>query len=69
VEYAIAFMPSSCLFKKGHRMQLIIRNQDDLLSRLGIWGVYMLPHMQTVKYDIHFGRSYLLLPVIPQEKK
>jgi len=25
--------------------------------------------MQTVKYDIHFGRSYLLLPVIPQEKK
>ncbi len=68
VEYAIAFMPSSCLFKKGHRMQLIIRNQDDLLSRLGIWGVYMLPHMQTVKHDIHFGKSHLLLPIIPQEK-
>ena len=69
VEYAISFMPSSNLFKKGHRIQLIIRNQDDLLSRLGIWGVYMLPHMQTVKHDIHFGKSHLLLPVIPTDKK
>jgi len=69
VEYAISFMPTSNLFKKGHRIQLIIRNQDDLLSRLGIWGVYMLPHMQTVKHDIHFAKSHLLLPVIPSDKK
>jgi uncharacterized protein len=68
VEYAITLMPSSNMFKKGHRMQLIIRCQDDLLSRLGIWGVYMLPGMQTVKHDIHFGNSYLLLPVIPVNK-
>jgi predicted acyl esterase len=68
VEYAIAIMPSSCLFKKGHRMQLIIRNQDDLLSRLGLWGVYMLPHMQTTRHDIYFGKSHLLLPVIPPDK-
>jgi predicted acyl esterase len=69
IEYAIAIKPGSCLFKKGHRMQLIIRNQDDLLSRLGIWGVYMLPHMETVKHDIHFGKSHLLLPVIPAARK
>jgi len=35
VEYAITFMASSNVFQKGHRMQLIIRNQDDLFSRLG----------------------------------
>jgi len=69
IEYAISFMPSSNLFKRGHRIQLIIRNQDDLLSRLGIWGVYMLPGMQTVTHNIHFGKSHLLLPVIPADKK
>jgi len=69
VEYAIALMPGSNVFKKGHRIQLTIRCQDDLLSRLGIWGVYMLPGMQTVKHDIHFGKSHLLLPVIPANKK
>jgi uncharacterized protein len=69
VEYAISLMPSSNVFKKGHRMQLIIRNQDDLMSRLGLWGVYMLPHMQTTRHDIHFGKSHLLLPVIPANKK
>jgi len=40
-----------------------------ILSRLGIWGVYMLPGMQTVKHDIHFGKSHLFLPVIPADKK
>jgi hypothetical protein len=65
VEYAIAMMPTSNVFKKGHSMELIIRNQDDLLSRLGTWGVYHLPFMRTVTHTIHFGRSHLLLPVIP----
>ncbi len=65
VSYAIAMMPTSNRFQKGHSMELIIRNQDDLLSRLGTWGVYMLPFMQTVTHTIHFGNSHLLLPVIP----
>ena len=69
VEYAIEFMATSNVFKKGHRMQLVIRNQDDLMSRLGLWGVYMLPCMQTIKHDIYFGKSHLLLPVIPVGKK
>ena len=47
-------------------MELIIRNQDDLLSRLGIWGIYKLPFMRTVTHTIHFGNSYLLLPLIPE---
>jgi predicted acyl esterase len=65
VEYAIAMMPTSNVFLKGHSMELIVRNQDDLLSRLGTWGVYHLPFMRTVTHHIHFGESHLLLPVIP----
>ncbi|MGD0662716.1 MAG: CocE/NonD family hydrolase C-terminal non-catalytic domain-containing protein, partial [Syntrophorhabdales bacterium] len=65
IEYAIAIMPTSMIFKEGHSIELIIRNQDDLLSRLGAWGAHFLPHMQTVTHSIHFGESYLLLPVIP----
>ncbi len=62
--YGIAMMPTSNVFLKGHSMELIIRNQDDILSRLGAWGVYMLPFMQTVTHTIHFGDSHLMLPVI-----
>ena len=65
IEYAIRFMPTANVFLKGHRMSLIIRNQDDILSRLGTWGVYHLPFMRTVTHEIHFGKSHLLLPVIP----
>ncbi len=65
IEYAIAMMPTSCIFQKGHSMELIVRNQDDLLSKLGLNGVYMLPFMRTVTHKIHFGKSHLLLPVIP----
>ncbi len=65
IEYAIAMMHTSNVFKKGHSMELIIRNQDDLHSRLGTWGVYMLPFMRTVTHNVHFGRSHLLLPLIP----
>jgi predicted acyl esterase len=68
MEYAIAMMPTSNVFQKGHSIELIIRNQDDLLSRLGTWGVYHLPFMRTVKHTIHFGESHLLLPVIPARR-
>jgi predicted acyl esterase len=64
VEYAIAMMPTSNVFLRGHSIELIIRNQDDLLSRLGTWGVYHLPFMRTVTHTLHFGESHLLLPVI-----
>jgi hypothetical protein len=57
-------MPTATIFQKGHAMELIIRNQDDLLSTQGIWGVYLLPFMQTVTHHIHVGHSHLLLPVI-----
>ena len=67
IEYAITLMPTATVFQKGHSMELIIRNQDDLLSTQGIWGIYYLPFMQTVTHNIHFGKSHLLLPVIPSE--
>ncbi len=69
VRYAIALMPTACVFKKGSSLELVVRNQDDILSRLGTWGVYMLPFMQTVKHDIHFGESHLLIPYIPGKQK
>lgn len=65
LEYAIAMMPTANIFCCGHRMEIIIRNQDDLLSRLGGWGVYMLPFMRTVTHTIHLGKSHILVPVIP----
>jgi len=68
VEYRIAMMDTSVIFQEGHSMELIIRNQDDLLSRLGTWGVYFLPFMQDVTHTIHFGKSHLVLPVIPAGK-
>ena len=63
--YAIALLPTACVFSKGCRLELTIRNQDDIFSRLGTWGVYMLPFMQTVTHEIHFGDSHLLIPHIP----
>ena len=65
IEYAIAMMPTAAVFQEGHSMELIIRSQDDLLSTQGIWGVYHLPFMRTVTHNIHFGKSHLLLPIIP----
>ena len=69
IRYAIQLMPLSNIFQKGHKMELVVRNQDDLLSKLGIWGVIMLPFMRNVTHKIHFGESHLLLPVIPTGKK
>ena len=63
--YAIAMLSMACIFRAGERMELVIRNQDDLLSRLGTWGVYLLPFMTTVSHQIHFGESHLLVPRIP----
>jgi hypothetical protein len=65
---SIAMMPTATILQKGHAMELIIRNQDDLLSRQGIWGVYLLPFMQTVTHHIQIGHSHLLLPVVPVDK-
>ena len=67
--YAVQMMPTANVFRKGHSAELIIRNQDDVLSRLGTWGVYMLPFMQTVTHTIHFGNSHVLLPLIPKAKR
>ncbi|RLL43879.1 CocE/NonD family hydrolase [Oceanobacillus piezotolerans] len=67
-EYSIEMMPTANVFKKGHSIEVIIRNQDDVLSRLGTWGYYMLPFMKTVTHKIHFGNSHILLPIIPKEK-
>jgi putative CocE/NonD family hydrolase len=68
VRYSIALMSTANVFKKGHSLELIIRNQDDILCRLGTWGTYMLPFMQTVTHKIHLGDSHLLLPIIPAKK-
>jgi len=65
IEYAITMMPTATVFPKGHSMELIIRNQDDLLAKNGIFGVYHLPFMRTVTHNIYFGKSHLLAPVIP----
>jgi predicted acyl esterase len=65
IEYNVAMMPASCVFQKGHSIELIVRNQEDLLSRLALWGVHHMPLMRTVTHNIHFGKSHLLLPVIP----
>ena len=68
LEYNIALMPTSCVFQHGHSLELIIRNQDDLMSKLAGWGVYHLPFMRTVTHKIHFGGSHILLPVIPRTR-
>ncbi len=66
--YDIALVPTANVFQKGHRMELVIRNQDDMLGKLAKNGVYVLPFMQTVTHTIHFGESHLLVPVVPKAK-
>lgn len=63
-EYNIHMLPAACVFQKGHRLELVIRNQDDLTSRMAMNGVYRMPFMQSVEHKIHFGQSHLLLPLI-----
>ena len=62
-EYNIHMLPAACVFQKGHRIGLIIRNQDDMKSRMAMNGVYHMPFMQSVEHKISFGRSHLLLPL------
>lgn len=64
--YDIALVPTANMFLKGHRMEVVIRNQDDMLGKLAKNGVYLLPFMQTVTHSIHFGGSHLLVPIIPK---
>ncbi len=63
-EYNLHLLPTACVFQKGHRMELVIRNQDDLRSRMAMNGSYRMPFMQTVEHKIFFGESHLLLPVL-----
>lgn len=67
-EYNIHMLPTACVFQKGHQIELIIRNQDDLKSRMGMNGVYRMPFMQSVQHRISFGMSHLLLPLIPAKE-
>ena len=67
-EYAIELMPVSVVMKAGHSLKLVIRNQDDLMDRLGLWGLYHLPQSNTVTHKIFRDKdhqSHLLLPFIP----
>ncbi len=64
--YDIALVPTANVFQKGHRMELVIRNQDDMLGKLAKNGVYLTPFMRTATHTIHFGDSHLLVPVIPK---
>jgi len=61
--YEIALLPTANVFLKGHKMQVIIRNQDDMRSAMVRNGIYFLPFMRTVKHSIYFGESYLLVPI------
>ena len=63
IEYNIHMLPMACVFQKGHRIELIIRNQDDLKSRMAMNGSYRMPFMQSVQHEIYFGKSHLLLPL------
>ena len=63
--YDIALVPTANVFLAGHRLELVVRNQDDMMGRVAKNGVYLLPFMQTVTHSICFGESHLLIPVIP----
>jgi putative CocE/NonD family hydrolase len=68
-EYFIELMPVSIIFKPGHSMKLVIRNQDDMLDRLGAWGLCHLPLSKTVSHKIYHDKdhlSFLLIPIIPK---
>ena len=65
--YEIAVMPLSCVFQKGHRMELIIRNQSDMRGKMAKNGIYWWPFMRTVKHTLHLGNSYLEVPIIPED--
>ncbi len=61
--YDIALTPTANLFQKGHKMQLVIRNQGDMLGKGARSGLYLMPFNQTVTHTIHLEGSYLTIPV------
>lgn len=61
--YDIALTPTANVFQKGHRLELVIRNQDDMLGKLSRSGVYLLPFMRTVTHTLKLENCYLTLPV------
>ena len=63
--YEIAIMPTSTIFQKGHRMELIIKNQSDMRGKMARNGIYWWPFMRTCKHTVYFGNSYLEVPIIP----
>lgn len=64
--YDIALTPTANVFQKGHKMELVIRNQDDMLGKLARSGVYLMPFLQTVTHTLHLGEAHLVVPVIPK---
>jgi putative CocE/NonD family hydrolase len=64
--YEIAIMPTSCVFQKGHKMELIVRNQSDMRGKMARNGIYWWPFMRTVTHTLHLGNSYLEVPIIPE---
>jgi hypothetical protein len=63
VRYAINLMPITWVIQKGHSIEVIIRTQDDMFSRLATGGVYFLPRMIDVTVSVRLGpNSYLLMP-------
>jgi len=69
IRYRIALMPVAHVFQVGHRVQVIVRSQDDLLSIDGLIRDYILPRMETVTHTIYYGESALILPVMPKPKE
>jgi len=64
-EYAIEIRDSAYVFKKGHRMQLVIRGQSSPWEDFAIF--FHLNHMNTVRHRIHHTQqcaSHLLLPLV-----
>jgi hypothetical protein len=68
ITYAINLMPITWVIQKGHSIEVIIRTQDDMFSRLATGGVYFLPRMVDVTVNVRLGpNSYLLLPTKGEE--
>lgn len=64
-EYVLELMTISRLFRKGHRIEIVLKN----ICNTEFNFITFIPPLETVRYDIyHTGKqqSYLLLPVVPQ---
>lgn len=61
--YDIALTPTANVFQKGHKLELVIRNQDDMMGKAARSGLYMLPFLQTVTHTLYLKNSWLTIPV------